>query len=201
LTDDGQAGIGERYLTELGRVTAHFNDLTSQLRRIAGTLLTPEEPIGELATIELSFRQLVMLTTSLFLYRAQEQPDLMLIRDQVDTLMKSCLKAEESRNQLMHSDWWVVQGDDDWPSGVYRHKSTAKMKGLTTVLHEQGETEIRAVADELKRVRDALILLTFREPGLRRFFERQITKVTAEEIREAHARRDASSGREAVSKS
>jgi hypothetical protein len=185
LDRDGLAQVGVGFVLELGLIAVHFNGLTSRLRWITGALLTSEEEVGEIATVELSFRQLAMLATSLMAYRASQDASLEETRKAFDLLIKRCLKAEEQRNQLLHSSWYALPAEEAGPAALFRHKPTAKFKGYQSIVEEFETDEIRKVARELQAAERALLSFAFSKKGLHRFFERHMHRVTLSELRDA----------------
>jgi hypothetical protein len=109
--------VPEAMLTRIGDVVASFALLESGLQRATSALLGSGQRIGDVVTVELSFRGLRALMLSLFLELRGDGAGLDALRE----LMKRAAQVEEERNLIVHSTWGAGAGGE-----ITRIKSTAK---------------------------------------------------------------------------
>lgn len=112
--------LSEEPLAEIGRVTVQFALLEYHVRELVHWLLDRPPNVAAVITSELSFRALYQLASALI---KEQSPELSADFKEV---LKSIVKAESRRNQIVHSLWGSLG-----PNLVMRTKYSAKVaRGL-----------------------------------------------------------------------
>ena len=163
-TPDEKGFPGEEYTPAeaIGNVTIYFADLEEQLSRGIHFLIGVAEEASRAITSELSFKNKVNLFASLF---RQRRPASEWMR-QLGDLVVVCYRAEEIRNQVVHSLWITTLADDTSLNKlITRRKHTAKSHGLRT--HEETLTpyQIQAIASYCSYVAWSVDQLLYYEFG------------------------------------
>ena len=98
--------IADELLAPLGKMTAYFAMLESQVSSAIGLLIhgnsIAEQRIGQIVTADLSFKQLVNLFHALALHRFSAEPKVV---EAAGKLRTRLVEAGEQRNILTHSIW------------------------------------------------------------------------------------------------
>jgi hypothetical protein len=145
------------FLAGIGRVVANFALLENELFLLIRFLLGVDTNIAGIVTSEMSFRNLLDLSTSLIKEKHGGDE-----AKQCAEVLKIASEAEEIRNRLIHSVWGV------WGSGgaiVIRTKHTAKRgKGLNFQREEFTLDDISAFAVNISRAIRAVEIYT-NHPG------------------------------------
>lgn len=124
----------------IGQIAINFSDLEKEISSAVTYLLGSNREVGKIVTAELSFKGKLNLMSSLFLNCSPEAAAAEMFHD----LLKLCNRAEELRNQILHSSWLStpVKGN------VRRMKYTAKMKnGLKDQDQEMSSGDLMDIAD------------------------------------------------------
>ncbi len=96
----------------------------------------------QIITAELSFKNLVALFSSLYRDSTDDSDKL----EQLESLIKRIMSAEEKRNMVSHSLW--AMGDSD--ATITRIKTTAKIsKGLKHTFEQFTVADLEHIADEM----------------------------------------------------
>jgi hypothetical protein len=112
--------VQPEFLEEIGRVVANFALLEYELFLLIHGLLGTEPEISRIVSSELSFKNLVELSSSLIKQIHGEN-----VLQKYKEIIKVVTEAEEKRNLIVHSQWGSAQ------TYVIRSKTTAKRaKGL-----------------------------------------------------------------------
>lgn len=123
---------------------------------MAASLIREHQRIGQIITVELSYKQLRALTVSLYLERHGKDDD------DYATLRKLLVRArqvEEQRNRIAPSVWGAAGPDGK----VFRLKATAKEgSGFRHSAEELSEADLAAVAKEIREVAEGLQRFHFR---------------------------------------
>lgn len=150
----------------LGKVVYHFQELESELAyAISFHINSKDRKCAEIVVSELSFKQLTNIGYSLV--AIQDLPNLEDALKEWRKIMGLCLKAEEHRNRLLHSNYHAryVGGPDNME--FIRFKRTAKMrKGVQSVEEELNHATVTKYLSEIAGVSahvNAFMALTF--PG------------------------------------
>jgi hypothetical protein len=132
-------------LAGIGDVTVSFALFESMIQTWAGSQIQDYQPITQIITAELSFRNLRALTTSLYRERHGEDDDY----DELRELMKRAAELEHLRNEITHSVW----GAGETAYTVTRIKTTAKERhGLRFDFTTVSAEDLRAVAEEIQQL-------------------------------------------------
>jgi hypothetical protein len=132
----------KEHLTAIGLITINFSMLESTIASGIWLLSGLDQKRGQIITAELSFRALVALFSSL--YREQTNDSTKL--EELDTLLRKAMSAEEKRNILSHSLWAIGTSDQT----ISRIKTTAKMsKDLKHTFEQVTVDNLIQIADEI----------------------------------------------------
>lgn len=96
-----ESGLGESYLIQIGRIVANFSLLEEVIGLFVGKLLDNPIDVGQIVVSELSFRNLLSLFSSLYLYWNDDKA----LLAEFDDLLKIITNLEQKRNQIIHSIW------------------------------------------------------------------------------------------------
>lgn len=136
--------LSDDFLTEIGRITAHFALLERDLTDLIHLLLGLPENVARTITSELSFRGLQQLAASLAKERVPAKSE------GLKDVLKRVGKAEEKRNYISHSIWGAARTKAGEERKVVRSKFSAKLhKGLHFTREELKVSELRAIATEI----------------------------------------------------
>ncbi len=129
---------------EIGKICVEFQRLETILRTATASLVHPSEPtIGAIVTAQLSFRALLDLYYALH----QHRYDNVLADKELAKFLGQCAKAEERRNQIIHSYW---APDYLGGKGAKRTKFTAKgRKELKQQVEILSKADLEKIAAEL----------------------------------------------------
>ncbi|MBI4293427.1 MAG: hypothetical protein HY661_18280 [Betaproteobacteria bacterium] len=126
FTFEERTGDPDSFSAGIGRVVLNFSELESQLSAAIASCLKLDPSVGRIVTSEISFAVKMHMLSSLTRHLATTRTFNVGRDDPIDGWAKisaQCFRAEELRNQIMHSQW----------SGPYlrdmkavRHKFTAK---------------------------------------------------------------------------
>jgi hypothetical protein len=145
--------IGDTHLKAIGQVTVQFAFLEFTVAELIWGLLGIEQKVGQAVTAGLPFRQSVALASTLAKQRVVDPVAL----SRLDGLLSKALAAENERNTIVHSTWFVL----DEGAQVSRLKFRAdKAKGrivhFATVASEQISAIAGRIADVLLDSRTSL---------------------------------------------
>jgi len=148
--------LSDEHLRCIGKVSANFALLEEMVAFCIWSLIGNEQRLGQIITVELSFRQKVALFSSLYRYRvnSSEEPA------ELKQLLDRATQAEEKRNAIIHALW----GTGGAKETVTRFKATAKRaSGLKFVSQEMSVQDLDGVADFIAEVvSDVLKFLTYK---------------------------------------
>ncbi len=139
--------IGEptKFDASIGRIVQSFSFLEESLSNIITILLSFDEDLGQLITAELSFKNKLNLFSSLYKhlrrsYKTSNQD----IDEYFQNLLKASYKAEELRNQILHSSYILNR---------FRIKITSKAKkGLNKSIEKITPSYLLDVSDYICEV-------------------------------------------------
>lgn len=144
-------------LEAIGHITVNFALLEEAISLCIWALIRGEEPIGQIVTAQLSFRQLVDLFCSLYRFQVSDPT----VLDELEGIRKSLHEAEERRNRIIHSGW--AAGHE--PGLGFRTKTVAKAKqGLQHQFEKIRASDVHALADFLARLADQIVELMDKTP-------------------------------------
>ena len=127
----------------LGRFIANFALLEEHLRGVICEIPPSSAPAGEIITSELSFRGLVSCFSALVKAYVSDRD----IHKETDALLKRIIKANEFRNQLVHSLWLP---DGDSRLFAVRHKfASSKRAGFSPQLERFRKRDLVSRCDEV----------------------------------------------------
>ena len=133
--------VQPEFLAEIGRVVANFALLEYELFLLVHGLLKTEAEISRILVSELSFKNLIDLSSSLI--KKIHGDDIVL---QYKEILKTVTEAEEKRNLIVHSTWGSAM------THVIRSKITAKRsKGLKFQHEKYTKEDLQNVALLLSR--------------------------------------------------
>ena len=139
-TFEERIGDPDKFDASLGRIVEGFSFLERTLSNVIILILDVTNEIGNIITAELSYKNKINLFSSLFknnidIFKKVHSD----IETQFTELLSLCNKAEEIRNQIIHSSY---------VSDRYRVKVTAKAKkGLNKNVEEVNPDHLLDIAD------------------------------------------------------
>ena len=136
------------FLSAIGQMAVWFAELEDEVSEAIIKLLKVAPDSGRIVTSELSFRNKVYMMSALVKSTAGKQkfnfPTSTLV-EAMDELAANCFKAEELRNQILHSSYEQL---DRHGHRFHRNKTTAKSSnGLRTVQQLVDAAYMQDVAD------------------------------------------------------
>jgi hypothetical protein len=130
------AATPEEVPAAIGLVALNFAELEDSIAEMIAKALEVQQEIGQIIVAEMSFKNRVHLLGSL-LRRVNTDPRLNVGHvnslEMISELVAQCFRAEELRNQVMHSSWQRNYPDS---GKVRRRKITAKASRGLHVQHE-----------------------------------------------------------------
>lgn len=133
--------VKQEFLELLGAISTNFSSLEFTLSRsiwwLLGSATLEEQRRYFNVTAQLSFKQLVWMTASLYRHRFPDQNE-----DKLESIVKRCFRLA---NYLIHSLWIGQPGVD----GVTLLKMTSRSRGIRTTLGAHSRREFVAVANGL----------------------------------------------------
>ena len=140
-------GEASEFDAALGQVLIAFSVLERNLSEVITILLDLSPDMGQIVTAEQSFRGLVNLVSSIAKYKSARGDfniDSNKPYEEIQETLKTCFKAEELRNQVIHSRYILDQ---------FRIKTTAKAKhGLRTTSESVSPESILDISDFISNV-------------------------------------------------
>ena len=138
----------EKVVEGLGKICVEFQRLETNLKAALGLLVDPDNiHIGTIVTAQLSFGAILDLMYALYHYRFNDPLEL----EKLDLFLGECKRAEERRNQIIHSHWQV---DFEAGKGAIRTKYTAKnRKELKRQKETLSQADMEKITEELKSLR------------------------------------------------
>lgn len=103
-----RTGDPDSFSAGIGRIVLNFSELESQLSAGIVKCLNLEQSLGRIITSEISFGVKVHMLSSLVRHLASERKFNVGIDEPLSCWAKisaQCFRAEEMRNQVMHSEW------------------------------------------------------------------------------------------------
>lgn len=146
ISFEGKIGKPGKFYAALGHIVESFSFLDETLSNVIILLLDIENNLGYILTAELSYKTKINIFGSLIKlniekYKKSSHED---IEAQFKELLSLCNKAEELRNQIMHSSYVADR---------YRIKTTAKAKkGLKKTIEGVNPDNLLDIADFIARV-------------------------------------------------
>ncbi|MDQ1636829.1 MAG: hypothetical protein QOF62_168 [Pyrinomonadaceae bacterium] len=136
------ASLKKDHLQAIGLITVNFAMLEMTIAGGLWLLLGSEQKKGQIITAELSFKNLVALFSSLYRDSTDDSNKL----EELESLIKRIMRAEEKRNIISHSLWAI--GDSH--ATITRIKTTAKIsKGLKHTFEQFTVADLEEIADEM----------------------------------------------------
>jgi hypothetical protein len=127
--------VQPEFLEEIGRVVANFALLEYELFLLIHGLLGTEPEISRIVTCELSFKNLIELSSSLIKQIHGES-----VLQKYKEILKAVIEADEKRNLVVHSQWGSAQ------THIIRSKTTAKRaKGLNVQREKYTKADLENV--------------------------------------------------------
>jgi len=163
----------EPHYTALGRMLVVFQSMETTLRQGLTLLLhkdlgTPSGQLGNASISELSFAsasRLASLVPSIFTFErigasssvgeARLRDELIDCANQLVQGLKLANDAEQRRNQLVHSHWFIGPGIVNAPETLTRMKIKVKARNLTVQFEAEtiaGVTEVTEKVEEAQRL-------------------------------------------------
>lgn len=136
--------VPNAHLTLIGDITVSFALLESVIQNLIGSLINEHQRIGQIITAEVSFKNLLGLTISLYLERHGEDTDYYKLKK----LMINASKVEENRNSIAHSVWGSGKNKDY----TTRVKTSAKQK--TGLKFKSEQLSIDDLSDFVKEIKN-----------------------------------------------
>src|SRR6266542_4330337 len=138
--------LSDEHLRMLGGITERFQFLELTLAVFSWSLIGQEQPIGQIVTAQMSFKNLCTLVGSLVQHRIADSA----LQEEARKLLARAAKVEEDRNRIIHSMWGVR--DDPLPAIIVRIKITARgKKGLDFKTEQMTVDMLKTVANKVQR--------------------------------------------------
>lgn len=144
-------------LEAIGRITINVALLEEAISLCIWALIGGEQQMGQIVTAQLSFRQLVDLSCSLYRFQVSDPA----VLAELEGIRKSLHEAEGRRHRIIHSGW--AAGPE---SGAgLRSKIVARAKqGLQYQFEKVTATDIDSLADFLATLADEIVQLMDKTP-------------------------------------
>jgi len=151
----GEDNLTDDFIKAVGRLTINFSHLEFSFSLFCGSQMGIKEPINEIITSELSFKQIVNITSGIF-REIEKDPEMI---EQFNKILASAWKLEEERNKIIHSFY----GRGDEPNDkIIRHKHSSKFKkGFKKDYQEVDAIYVNKISDEIKMVSIRLMQFLF----------------------------------------
>lgn len=147
LSFEDRSGDPDAFSAAIGRIAINFAHLEDAIAESLRLLLNAEPDVASIVTSELSFRQKVQMSTALA-HHLLDHGRLTLPgpppSEVYSELASLCFRAEELRNQILHSSWVGAYLRDQQ---AMRVKITAKARGLRKAEEEVDSSYLLDVAD------------------------------------------------------
>lgn len=142
--------LPDDFVNGLGGVTANFGTLEIYVGFLVTSMISPNQPVGQIIAAELSFQRLLGVADSLARYYLEAGQTNQPAFDRLADLLKRAGQAEEKRNTVVHSSWAT---DDANVNAISRIKVTARRsKGLRWQNEAYTAEQVHALADEIRSV-------------------------------------------------
>jgi len=133
-----KAKVSGKKLEALGLVIIKFQRLESTIRMFIRTLAnTGDQQLMMILTAKNSFKHLLLVLSAVASYKEFHR------KDDLDFLINQCYKAEEIRNQLIHSVW---------TAGPRLKANLKKKQGLQHKSETYSEEELNKIADKIDKI-------------------------------------------------
>jgi hypothetical protein len=107
-TFEERTGDPDSFSAGIGRIVLNFSELEAQISRGIVKCLELDEKRGRIVTAEISFKNKVYILSSLIKHLSGQWKFNVGDNDTLkcwEKIEKQCFRAEEKRNQIMHSEW------------------------------------------------------------------------------------------------
>jgi hypothetical protein len=141
-----KANIGEEELRAIGLVVVKFQRLESTVVSFIGLLLGHEQKVVNILTVKHSFKNLITILMALAMQKEFHR------LDDLRKLTNMANKAEEIRNQLIHSVW---------TTGPRIKTDINQRKGLIHKYEYYSKGELLQIAEQVDKVDTAIDAIKF----------------------------------------
>lgn len=93
--------LTDQHFRCIGKVAAYFTLLEEMLSYVIWSFIGSEQPLGQIITAGLSFKQKISLLSSLYLYRMNRDKE----PAELKKLLSRATQSEDKRNTILHSVW------------------------------------------------------------------------------------------------
>lgn len=149
-----RVGRADSFSASVGRVVICFSWLEEELSKGIVKLTQTSQEIGNIITTELSYKNKVHLFAALVRHLAKEyifNTGSFITLEAIDALETNCFKAEELRNQVVHSSWHGPTYKTK--NAIRRKQSLRAKKGFVLHLEKMDSGNILDIADFFSCVR------------------------------------------------
>jgi hypothetical protein len=148
-TYEERVGAPDEFNAVIGRICINFSALEETLSKCIIKILGQSSDVGNILTSELSFRNKVGLFFSLY-FKLRDKFDFNEFEnfelEYFKLLIKALNKAEDLRNQVIHSSFAIDRSGAN--SKIFRSKITSKQKtGLKIINEETNVIKLFNIAD------------------------------------------------------
>ena len=137
-------GLDENFIKSVGRLTLNFAHLEFCFTLFTGSQLGTRQPLNQIIVSELSFKQLLNISSGIYRVIETDQEKL----EKFDQILKDAFYLEERRNTITHSFY----GHNQETKIIVRHKNTSKGKNgyreQTEIINAESVNEI---ADQMNK--------------------------------------------------
>jgi hypothetical protein len=136
----------EEGLARLGECVVQFQRIEEMLGICISTMIGRSRKVGEIVTSEMSFRGRVSVFGALFRHRLRGRP----FPEDVVELLKRLHRAEEERNNLVHSIWDASEAK---PETIRREKKAVRKTVFSVAREHRTPDEL----DDLNRMFEGIV--------------------------------------------
>jgi hypothetical protein len=143
-----KANIDEKKLQAIGLVIVKFQRMENTIRSFIGLLadLGHEQSVVDILSVKHSFKNLVVTLMALAIHKGFHR------LDDLKKLIDMASKAEEIRNQLIHSVW---------TSGPRLKTDIDRKKGLVHKFENYTEDELLQIAEQIDKIDTSIDAINF----------------------------------------
>ena len=131
------------FLSELGRVTYHFQALETGFLFLTATLINEDQRIGQICLARNSFSQLCTVLINLFRHKVDDE----ILQDKLKAIVSRASELEQERNTLIHSIYLSDKIDEE--GIITRAKLILKRNSFRTQFQDITDSDIREVSDRI----------------------------------------------------
>ena len=143
-----KAEIDNKKLEALGLIIIKFQRLENTIRWFIGVLanICNDQPLVNILTVKNSFNNLLLVLSAISTHKNFHR------EEELELLINQCYKAEEIRNQLIHSVW---------TSGLRLKTGLKKKNGVQHKSENYSAEELFSIADKIDKLDTSIDAIQF----------------------------------------